>query len=136
MFTPTGFFPAEIRASLINAIIEAAVGVAPDVPLSVEMEPLLMFSHMFLSLSRIRISKAHSMYRVGVKGTTIQQRKKVEKANSRVKNLGRLSRADKDQISPNTPFSNGEVVAKKNYPLHIELSFPIIAQHPQIRFHS
>lgn len=45
---PTGFLPAEILASLTRVIIEATVGTAPEVPLSIEMVPLSMSKNALL----------------------------------------------------------------------------------------
>lgn len=46
--SPTGFFPADILASLTRVIIDATVGVAPDVPLSIDTLPLSMLKKEFL----------------------------------------------------------------------------------------
>lgn len=44
LMNPTGFFPAEMRASLINTSIEASVGVDADVPNTVDWVPSITTS--------------------------------------------------------------------------------------------
>lgn len=45
---PTGFLPAEILASLTRVMMAATVGTDPEVPLSIEIEPLSMSRNEFL----------------------------------------------------------------------------------------
>jgi len=54
-YAPTGFLPAEILASLTRVMIEAMVGTAPEVPLSIEIEPLSMLRNAFLKGQIVQI---------------------------------------------------------------------------------
>lgn len=48
VYLPTGFFPADILASLTRVMIAATVGVAPEVPLSTETLPSPMLKNELL----------------------------------------------------------------------------------------
>jgi len=53
---PTGLLPAAMRASFTSVIMAATVGVAPEVPLSKETVPLLIFKNKFL-FARMYVKK-------------------------------------------------------------------------------